>query len=128
MKMTDNTSLKSDKGCVRGLGCLVALLLGFGVGAPHCDRDAYIVTVTDKERVYESRSSRYLVFTRLQNGQVRVFENTDSLLEGKFDSSDIQGEIEVGKTYQFETYGWRVPLFSEYENITRVTQINPEEQ
>ncbi|MNC80987.1 hypothetical protein D3C75_1339710 [compost metagenome] len=52
-----------------------------------------------------------------------TFENTDSLWETKFNSSDIYAELEVGKTYKFEVYGFRIAFWSKYENIVEVQEI-----
>jgi hypothetical protein len=105
------------KGALPAVLTLAALL---GVGAcsvaPHFDRDTYTATVTEKQVKRNGDNDRYLVFTKV-DGDTRIFENTDSLLEGKFRSSDFQAEIEVGQTYELDTYGWRVPFFSWYENI-----------
>ena len=60
----------------------------------------YTVTVTDKERVNKSDSSKYLVFCEDENGEVLVFENTDELLRLKFDSSTVQGTIKQGGKYK----------------------------
>lgn len=66
----------------------------------------------------QARSSRhgnghvYMVFTKQG-----VFEDTDSLLFLKFNSSDVWGQLEVGRTYRCDTVGWRVPQFSWYPNI-----------
>lgn len=68
----------------------------------------------------------YLIFTKLEDGKTRVFQNTDSFLEFKWDSSDVYGKLEVGKTYKIKTYGWRMPMFSAYENITDVLPIAEE--
>ena len=110
------------------LGIGTAVLIGAGVTAPHLDRDVYIATVTDKERVVKRRgdkvSSKYLVFTELQEGGTKVFKNTDSLLEFKFNSSDLQGRLKEGQTYEIGTYGWRVPLLSMYKNIVSVREEN----
>lgn len=79
------------------------------------------ITVTDKERVMqgsgEDASSKYLVFT-----DTEVFENTDCLVLGKFNSSDVYGQFKVGETYQVLVYGWRVPFLSWYRNIVRVVE------
>lgn len=84
----------------------------------------YTITVTDKERVVknigEETTSKYLVFTKLDNGETRVFENTDALVKLKFNSSDIQAELVEGNTYNIKAYGWRIPILSAYENIVSV--------
>ena len=124
---------------------LVELLIGFGVvatmgsicGAPsHFDRDSYQVKIVGTERVNNSQSSKYLVFAKdEQTGRERVFENTDSSLECvfdrcKFDSSDIQARAKkyekTGEPVTVQTYGWRVPFFSWYENVTAIQPMKKE--
>ena len=108
------------------IGAGVLGLAALMIGGSHLDRDTYRARVTDKERVYtkrEGEKSKYLVFTELENGKTRVFENTDSFLELKWNSSDIQGKLEEGKTYDIATYGFRIRLLSKYENITKVTRV-----
>jgi hypothetical protein len=83
----------------------------------------YIVTVTDKERVVSGESSSYLVFTEDEQGNVMVFENTDNLLRGKFDSSNIQGQLKVGNTYKVVVVGYRVPFLSMYQNIIEIEGV-----
>jgi hypothetical protein len=107
-------------------GGLVAIgIIGAGCFflAPHCSKDTYTAKVTEKERIVDGDDSKYLVYTKLQDGKVRVFENTDSTLEWKFNSSDVYARIEKGKTYEFDTYGWRIPFMSLYENIIDLREV-----
>lgn len=69
-------------------------------------------TVEKSERINEGRSSRYLIFT--DRG---VYENTDSLVNGKFNSSDVYSQLEAGSTYACDVTGWRVPFLSWYPNV-----------
>lgn len=107
-----------------GLAGLVLAAIGvFSASAPHWSRDTYRATVTDKQIKRYDNKDKYLIFTKLEDGSVRVFENTDSTLEMKWNSSDFQAMLEVGKTYDIKTYGWRVPLASSYENVIGVTEV-----
>jgi len=118
---------------VKMAGCgLTVLLTVAGVGAlwnlPHFFRDTYVAKVTDKTTRKKGDDDFYLVFTKLvPSGEVRVFQNSDSLIEWKRKSSDIQGDLEVGKTYSLDTYGWRFslpkPLPSGYENISGYEEV-----
>lgn len=85
--------------------------------------DTVIATVTDKERIVESNgekvSSKYLIFTDKE-----TFENSDLFLVGKFNSSDLQGQLKEGETYQFKVYGWRIGFLSMYRNIESATPID----
>ena len=49
-----------------------------------------------------------------------MFQNTDEWIRGKWNSSDIQGSLEVGKTYTVVVVGYRIPFLSCYENIISV--------
>lgn len=81
------------------------------------------ITVTDKEittsSTGESVSSKYLVFT-----EGEVFENEDVLFLGKWNSSDVQGQLKIGETYTVKVIGWRIPFFSSYRNIIEIRHKN----
>gem|GEM_PF-1211649 len=84
------------------------------------------VVVTDKERQVKSDGdggidSKYIVFTDKE-----TFENTDSMLRGKFNSSDVQGKLHVGCTYDVTAYGFRNHFFSIYRNISDVKHVRTE--
>lgn len=86
-----------------------------------------VMTVTDKERVNKDDTSYYLVFGKDMDGQTVVYKNTDNIMRGKWNSSEMQGEMEVGSTYQVELVGYRVPLLSWYENILKVEEVEVKE-
>jgi hypothetical protein len=82
--------------------------------------------VTDKERQVSSdgdggTTSRYIVFTDKE-----VFENTDSMIRGKWRSSDVQGKLHAGCTYDFNVYGFRNGPFSVYRNIVDAQHVKTE--
>lgn len=101
----------------------VVLVVVFDVATSFNDTE-YTVTVTDKERVVEGESSYYLVFTEDKNGKILVFENEDNVLRGKFDSSNVQGELKIGYTYDIVVVGYRVPFLSMYQNIIEVRSVS----
>jgi hypothetical protein len=76
--------------------------------------------IQDKERVVtgsgDQQSSKYLIFTDQE-----TFENVDSWLALKFNSSDVYGSIIEGSTCEFTVTGFRVPLLSWYRNILDAT-------
>lgn len=80
--------------------------------------------VTDKDRStgYKGRSDMR-VYVEGCNGssETKVFSVADNWFAGQFSSADTFGKIEVGKTYDFETRGMRVPILSAFENIVSVT-------
>jgi len=86
-------------------------------GCSQVNQREVTVTVEEKERVCESGNGgcKYLIFT-----DQGTFQNSDSLLEGKFDSSDVYSDLKVGKTYVVKVAGFRQGILSMYPNIIEV--------
>lgn len=104
---------------------LIIGVLAFGIIyniAWFCSGEEVTIEVNDKERIVESDSdgktdSKYLVFAESE-----TFENTDVFFLGKWNSSDIQGHLKPGHCYKVKVYGWRMPFFSSYRNITEIVE------
>lgn len=82
-----------------------------------CDIHNEVVTVTDKNVKNSSKESKYLIYCEDMDGNTVVYEVTDSLLHGRFNSSDVYAQISVGKTYEFTVGGSRSGFLSWYPNI-----------
>ncbi len=83
-----------------------------------------VTTVVDKSVKRDGDSDKYLVYTKTAEGTTEVFEITDSFLAGRFNSSDIYADIEIGKTYQFGVRGHRNHFFSWYPNIYDYEEVD----
>lgn len=107
-----------------GFGLLIAIVLAFvgviwainyGVYKLTYEQ-VYDVYVNDRERVTTKSgndvNTKYLIFTENE-----VFENIDSLIALKFNSSDIYNHIKPGYTCNLEVTGLRLPFLSMYRNI-----------
>lgn len=98
---------------------LVSVVLFGYASAYYVSSETIEITIKDKERITtgsgEDISSKFIVY-----GENEVFENTDSWLYLKFDSSDIQNGLETGRMYKVKVAGWRVPFFSWYRNIITI--------
>ena len=92
--------------------------------ATNYNEQTYVATVTDKDVKNYDKSSKYFVFTKTEEGETRVFSVEDSLLRFRWNSSDVYGEIEVGKTYRFTVVGFRIEILSMYENIIDFEEIS----
>lgn len=102
---------------------VLALALPLSVPVVHfTTQETVKVEVMDKERVIDGNGSKYLIFTKNE-----VFENTDSFLSLKFDSSDIYGKIKDGDTCTFDVTGLRIPFLSMYRNIVTTECKSPED-
>lgn len=109
------------------LGCLTAIALAIiaVIAVPvisSTNDHAYTVTITDKERVTTrvaegQTDSKYLIYGEDEDGKTYVFEDTDTLFRGKFNSSDVYGALKEGETYELTVIGFRVHIFNWYENI-----------
>lgn len=82
-------------------------------------KETVTVQVTDKERIVSGSESKYLIFTTNE-----TFENTDSLLAFKFNSSDVYGKLPIGKTCEMTVNGIRLPFMSMYRNILKVGECS----
>lgn len=100
------------------VGSIILTVIG------HTNTNTYTAYVIEKEVKNEKNSSKYLIFTELENGERKVFQNTDSWLRFKFDSSDYYSEIQQGESYQFDVYGFRIPFLSRYENIIGIEKVS----
>lgn len=110
---------------VNTVGCLVFIaffLLFFGSNFVYTygTTDEVVFTVNKMENVAGNQHSkyRYLIFTNNE-----VFENQDSWLRFKFNSSDMYNEMKVGTTYKAKVYGWRVRFLSWYRNVVSVEVV-----
>lgn len=109
---------------------IILIILSLGLPLFHgiikvINPQTYNVTVQSKEIKNSGNSGRFLVFcTDPTTGESRVFEVTDSLFKGRFDSADVYNLIEEDQTYKFTTGGYRIPLLSMYPNIYEVDKID----
>lgn len=73
------------------------------------------ITIKDKWVKQNRDSGKYLISST--DGQ--VFEITDSIIKGRFDSSNLYAELQPGQTCNIETQGWRFGFHSDYKNIIK---------
>ena len=96
---------------------VAAVLFGYPA-AYYMSSEDITITVTKSERVTKGDNSKYLVYT-----DAETFENTDSYLSWKFDSSDVHGHLKDGQSYNVTVRGWRWKMFSSYRNIVEVKGV-----
>ena len=95
-------------------------LYTYGTGA------SVAIKVKDKDHVVagsgDNMSGKYLVYA-----EGETFENEDSFMHWKFNSSDVQGQLDRGARYRVKVYGWRIPFFSWYRNIVEIEETLSEQ-
>ncbi len=74
------------------------------------------------ESTGKTTDSKYLVFVETDGGDTVTLEVTDGLAVGRFNSSDVYGNIKRGETYTFKTIGMRIPIISQYPNVKTVSK------
>lgn len=109
------------------IGIIIAGIIGISglfIGttiAMNTNKRVVTATVVDKAIKHTSNRSKYLIFTE-DDG---VFEITDTPFYGRWNSSDVYGDIYEGQTYNFTVVGTRNHFLSLYPNILDVQQIVP---
>ncbi len=110
-----------------GILAVMVVVLMVGAGATVCSgytkEKTTSVVVTDKDRVCSGDSDgrtdcKYLLFT--DGGTFRI---TDSLLVGRFTSSDFYGQIKRCHRYELTYYGFRFGLTSSYPNVKNARDL-----
>ncbi len=91
-------------------------------GTGYYQESAVTATVNDKaiqiQGSGKNSQSVYMIYTTKG-----VFTDSDSLVKGKFNSSDVYNALEKGCTYTFNVHGWRNHFFSMYKNIDSQTFV-----
>lgn len=114
--------MKNKRNSIITIIFVAVLIFGYPI-AYYISADDVEIKVTNKERITTGRGenidSKFIIYTENE-----VFENTDSWLFFKFNSSDYQNKIKIGKSYNAKVAGWRIPIFSSYRNIINHKEIN----
>jgi hypothetical protein len=78
------------------------------------------MTVNKSERIVDTdgKGAKYLIYA-----DKGVFQNTDSLLNMKFNSADVYNQLQEGHTYACDVIGLRVEFMSMYENIVSCNEV-----
>lgn len=102
---------------------LLIVLLGFGfifgtIAIGYTNNQVIEITIKDKYVKNGSKSGKYLIVDSNNN----TYQVTDLLFKGKFNSTDIYNQLEIGKTYRVKISGKRIHIFSMYQNINKVIE------
>lgn len=93
-------------------------LLVFIVSIGYQNEEMIKCTIEDKWVKRKDKSDMYLV--QCDN---EVYQITDLIFKGKFNSSDIYANLKVGNTYEITTTGYRFELLSMYKNINEYEKV-----
>lgn len=78
------------------------------------------ITVQDKYIKRDKDRDLYLIFA--DNGE--TYKISDLLFKGKFNSTDLYNQCEIGERYKITITGKRNHFFSWYKNINKIEKIS----
>jgi hypothetical protein len=111
--MTGSSTGYKVKAVLIGIAILILLFLY-----------SYFIPDTIRTRITDAQMAKveghYMIAT-----EYRPFVNHDAKYRLKFDSGTVQNEaIRLkGKEVMIRKYGWRIPVFSMYENVVSIKEI-----
>lgn len=105
-----------------GTVLLIGLLIFF-ISFGYQNEETSKCTVEDKWIKRSGEDDVYLV--QCDN---EIYEISDLIFKGKFNSSDIYANLKVGNTYEITTTGYRVEFFSWYKNINEYKMIEDDNE
>lgn len=108
-------------GGVAVVAAVVFILLVVFIGSiPAMHIDYCTIEVTKTEITGDND---YMVFGKdTTSGEIKTFTLNDSFWHGNWDTADDYAILEIGQTYAFKTTGWRIPFFSAFPNIIKITK------
>ncbi len=77
------------------------------------------ITVKDKYIKRKSNDDIYMVVSENDD----TYKIIDMIFIGKFNSTDLYNQLEVGKTYKITVTGIRNNFLSEYKNINKIEEM-----
>lgn len=114
--------MRRARGCLPA-GCLTAfaaVALFGGAAYATITETHHVCTVESKDRATKGEKSSMRVYTT----QCGVLEVTDTLWRFKWDAADRYAAIREGRTYDFTTVGFRLPILSIFPNIIETKEAN----
>ena len=94
------------------VACILLVLYSYFVA------DTVVTRITDAQMV--KVDGKFMIAT-----EYRPFVNYDAKYRFKFNSGTVQNDaIKLrGKTVKIKKYGWRIPIFSMYENVVKIQEV-----
>lgn len=108
---------------------LIAAALHYGLPQVDVVR-AVGVEIKRMDSAEAQNQTRDVYFIQMESleGDPRVYRNDDIWLYAKFDSADLQAQVQSfsadKQTVAVRHYGWRIPVFSMFPNAVKVWQVD----
>ena len=93
------------------VACILLVLYSYFVA------DTIVTRITDAQMT--KVDGRFMIAT-----EFRPYVNYDARYRLKFNSGTVQNDAIKfrGKTVRIKKYGWRIPIFSMYENVVKIEE------
>lgn len=101
-------------------GLIVILMLLFvlaGTIMGYLNPEEFEIIVSDK--YVKGKNGQYFIIDENKN----AYTIQDLFFKGKFNSTDLYNQMEIGKKYKIETTGYRIHFLSEYRNINKIYEL-----
>ncbi|HTP05475.1 MAG TPA: DUF1523 family protein [Nitrospirota bacterium] len=111
--MAEFSTKTKIKAILIGIGiCIVMVLYSYFVS------DTIVTRITDAQMT--KVDGRFMIAT-----EARPFVNFDAKYRFKFNSGTVQNDaIRLkGKLVKIHKYGWRIPFYSQYENVVEIEEV-----
>jgi len=94
------------------VACILLVMYSYFVA------DRVVTRITDAQMT--KVDGKFMIAT-----EYRPFVNYDAKYRLKFNSGTVQNDaIKLrGKTVRIKKYGWRMPIFSMYENVVKIEEV-----
>ncbi len=94
------------------VACILLVMYSYFVA------DTVVTRITDAQMT--KVDGKFMIAT-----EYRPFVNYDAKYRLKFNSGTVQNDaIKLrGKTVKIKKYGWRIPIFSMYENVVKIKEV-----
>lgn len=104
-RRSSTTSVTVILACVAAMA-FVPMLMSYYKDTP------VTIVVKDKESISKGGGHEYRIYTDRE-----VYAMKDSIVKGRFRTANDYAALDSGKTYRCQSFGWRVPVFSTFENL-----------
>ena len=111
--MAESLKFMKTKAVLLGIAvCILTVLYSYFVA------DTITTRITDAQMM--KVDGKFMIAT-----EDRPFVNYDAKYRFKFNSGTIQNDaIKLrGKLVKIKKYGWRIPIFSQYENVVKIEEV-----
>lgn len=100
-------------------------LIGAHVGVNKATEQTFDVTINGTDTALMHKGEGFGFTKTVYETDKGTLKNTFSLVSGKFNSKEIEQQLETGKSYTVTVQGMRIDALGVYPNIVKATPKTP---